>query len=503
MTESTINIRPGVRMLELFASLPYKEWYAIGELVDNALQSYLANKDRLRGLHGDAYVLQISIVIEQEGSGRITVSDNAAGISGHDWERAMRVAVPPDDTKGLSQFGVGLKAAACWFSRVWDLESSALGENVSRMVTVDVDATVRTGAEELELLATPKDPLAHGTVVTMRSLRRKPWGMGIRRIKDHLTSIYREFLRDGDVEILYNGEPIVYADEPVLYATVWDQPDSEPLVWKREFDAVLVSGRAISGWLAVRSRGKQSAAGLALLYRRKVIVGAGDSRYKPERIFGAGTTFRSQRLMGEVDVSDFDVSHTKDSLLWGDEEDEVIDLILSVLREPTMPMLAQVDNYRPHKPDPIPQQQLAATAERIRRILVEVEADPDPGRVAAPAPKGTTYLDERGVDLEADFDTLIDGEPVTVRIQLVREPGDKRWLWHVESANVDNRMRVVVNRSHPFMRKYCEAPVQDLESVWLIGLAIVLGAKQGQKRGSRMTNLVVEGVNDYVRRFSN
>ncbi len=31
-----VSIRPGVRMLGLFPHMRYREWYAIGELVDNS-----------------------------------------------------------------------------------------------------------------------------------------------------------------------------------------------------------------------------------------------------------------------------------------------------------------------------------------------------------------------------------------------------------------------------------------------------------------------------------
>jgi hypothetical protein len=502
MSGDSINIRPGVRMLELFASLPYKEWYAIGEFVDNAIQSYASNQDRLREIHGNDFVLRIDVEIDQEGTGRITVADNAAGISTHDWERAMRVAIPPDDTRGLSQFGVGMKAAACWFSREWQVSSAAIDEDERRWVSIDVASTVASENEEVALESVPKQGNEHGTTVSMTNLRRKPWGAGIKRIKDHLGSIYREFLRSGDVAIYYNGEAISYIDEPILIAPYWETPNDEPLEWRQEFDFHLMSGRRVHGWIGIRDKGKQSAAGLALMYRRKVIVGAGESRYKPERIFGAGNTFRSQRLLGEVDVSEFDVSHTKDSLLWGDEEDEVIERVLEILRDPEQPMYAQAENYRAHRPDPVPPRELEATGDLLRRALVELEHNA-PVDEAKPAPhRGSSYLDERGVDHEVQFDTVIEGEKINVRVQLVREPGDQRWLWHVESATDASKVRIVVNRSHPFMRKFCEAPVQDLESVWLVGVAIVLGAKQGQRRGSRMTNLVVEGINSYVRRFA-
>src|SRR5690349_10872773 len=139
---SAINIRPGVGILGLFPHMNYQPWFALGELVDNALASYLANKDALRQTDGHGYQLRVVIDIEPDGS-EIRIWDNAAGISTEDYGRAFVTAEPPHDATGLSQFGIGMKSASCWFAKRWTVRTTALGETVERSVSFDVPRIVR------------------------------------------------------------------------------------------------------------------------------------------------------------------------------------------------------------------------------------------------------------------------------------------------------------------------------------------------------------------------
>ncbi len=124
----------------------YQAWYALGELVDNAIDSFLLRKEELRaGSEGDPH-LRIVIEIEASDGGYIRVWDNAGGISAGDYQRAFVTAEPPKDSAGLSQFGVGMKSASCWFAREWRVRSTALGESqqVNRLPAAQLGESPRT-----------------------------------------------------------------------------------------------------------------------------------------------------------------------------------------------------------------------------------------------------------------------------------------------------------------------------------------------------------------------
>ncbi len=202
-----VSIRPGVGMLGLFPHMKYKPWYALGELVDNSIQSHVANADRLRQAEDGHHRPQVAITLSKDDGGLITIRDNAAGISAVDWPRAFLVAEPPSDTSGLSQFGVGMKAACCWFAREWSLRTSHLGEPVSRRVVFDVPTIVASRNERLDVHEEPEDETAHYTELRLWNLIRVPQTKTIGKMRSHLGSIYRQFLRDDSVLITFNGEP--------------------------------------------------------------------------------------------------------------------------------------------------------------------------------------------------------------------------------------------------------------------------------------------------------
>ena len=135
MSVNTVDIRPGVSVLAVLRYLNYKPWFALAEFVDNAIQSYLSSRDRLDLADGGSQRLRVSIEIDSAPPGRITIRDNAAGIAGSEFPRAFRPAVVPLDASGLSEFGMGMKSAACWFSSHWRVRTKAVGEPVERTVT--------------------------------------------------------------------------------------------------------------------------------------------------------------------------------------------------------------------------------------------------------------------------------------------------------------------------------------------------------------------------------
>ena len=83
--------------------------YVSGPELQTWLQSYIDNAPKIAKADGKKPWF-ISVEIEPD---RITIADHAAGISSDDLQRAFTPAAPPTDPSGLSEFGLGMKAAAC------------------------------------------------------------------------------------------------------------------------------------------------------------------------------------------------------------------------------------------------------------------------------------------------------------------------------------------------------------------------------------------------------
>ena len=121
---NTINIRPTVGYLGVLSRINYTPYHAMAEFVDNSIQSFVDNKLRLKKLHSN-YKLKIEINVS---ASQIEIKDNAAGIDEKNYERAFQAAMRPKKTSGLSEFGMGMKTAACWFSNLWSVKSKSLLE---------------------------------------------------------------------------------------------------------------------------------------------------------------------------------------------------------------------------------------------------------------------------------------------------------------------------------------------------------------------------------------
>ncbi|MFD1765307.1 ATP-binding protein, partial [Sphingorhabdus buctiana] len=200
----SVNIRPGVNVLSVLPHLNYKAWFALAEFVDNAIQSSVARKKQLIAADGQGYSLRVDIDFDLADS-RITIRDNAAGIASSDYQRAFRPAEIPPDASGLSEFGMGMKSAACWFAPTWSVRSTALGERVERTVFFDIDKIVTDSIEELDVVSIEAAENSHYTEVRLEKIRKFPHGKTIGKIKEHLASIYRAYIRDGLICPLLGG----------------------------------------------------------------------------------------------------------------------------------------------------------------------------------------------------------------------------------------------------------------------------------------------------------
>lgn len=504
-----VSIRPGVGMLGLFPHMKYQPWYALGELVDNAIQSYLSNCDRLRDTEGHDYRLRVDIEIDKVQGGSIVVRDNSAGISVADWGRAFLVADPPADSTGLSQFGIGMKAACCWFAKNWSVRTTHLHEQVIRSVEFDVPRIVSSRDETLAVLEEPTDWRSHFTEVRMTNLYRAPQTKTLSKIRDYLGGIYRQFLRNGDVVITFNGEAISYTEPPVLSASLWSDPEGEPTSWRKDVDLRLDSGRRVRGFVAIRERGATRTAGLALFYRNKVVTGAGEDTYRPEEIFGRSNSFRSQRVFGELHMDDFNVTYTKDALVWYDEEEEFIEQLRAELDAPPEPLLRQAENHRSRHVAPTPVDVAGALAHGIARAfgaddgtltvptsVAVVTSTDSPDGVGDRTAAGTA-LEQVQVDKDLQIDVL--GQTWDVSLRLVDDEGNADWLSVHRVDATDPRVTLTVNQAHPFMRAYCEVPGQELEPVWRVAVALGLGQELARSGGARMPHLVTKNVNSLLR----
>jgi hypothetical protein len=341
----TVSIRPQVTVLSVLKHLEYETWFALAEFIDNAIDSFTKKMAILKDLEGDNFVLEVKVEIS-DSENKITIRDNAGGIAEEDYLRAFRAAEIPPDNSGLSQFGMGMKSAACWFADKWTVTSTAIGEPKIKKVTFDMLKIFEDKLEELVVDIKPCNKYHHYTIVELFDVNRIPRRKGVAKVKDHLRSIYREFIRKGSLKLYFNNEELNFEDPSILNFPRYDKPESEPIFWKKEIDFEIDKDLSVHGFVAIREKGSTSEAGFALFHRGRVIEGSFDSGFRPDFIFGTTNSYRYQRVFGELHLEGFNVNFTKKGIQW----DENLDVFLRTLRDDIsskeFPLLQQAENYR-------------------------------------------------------------------------------------------------------------------------------------------------------------
>ena len=316
-----VKIKFGYQNFSNYRRLSYKWWYAIAEFVDNSTQSYMNHKDEVdEALKNSGESFQVNIVRDED---FIRVSDNAMGMDKRDLATALIVGVPPVDATGRSRYGMGMKTAACWIGNEWTIRTSKLGSTERITVVVDVEK-VASGDLIMPILVEEEDADNHYTQIEIRKHNRALAGRTIGKVKQYLSSIYRFDISSEQMQLLYDGETLE-----------WKQFKEEDFLKRKDgtsymddyiFEVDTPQGKKIvEGWVGVLKNGSRSKAGFSIFHRRRLIKGWPDS-WRPEAIFGAGgrNDLINQRLVGEVNLEDFEVSHTKDEINWHlDEEDAV------------------------------------------------------------------------------------------------------------------------------------------------------------------------------------
>lgn len=339
----SIALKPNV--YSTFRNLNNTVSNTLGEYVDNAVQSYLDHRERLLQVDGPEYKLNVSIVIDWE-TRAIYIRDNAAGIDTQNYERAFEPAHIPLDDTGLNEFGMGMKTASVWLANKWSVRTKALDEEVERFTTFDLEKVTSEEKEDLVVTEIPKPAKEHYTEIILTNLSfNAPKVMQMDKIKRHLSSIYRHFLRSEQIEISVNDTILEAPNYNILKAPFFKTPEGEDILWKKEIDFEIDRYKA-KGFIAILDKIQNNANGLVLMRRGRVIVGGGDERYFPPILFGQSGSFRYRRLFGELELEGFDVSFNKNGFREEDDLYMLMEGIRDELKADEPSILSQTDNYR-------------------------------------------------------------------------------------------------------------------------------------------------------------
>ena len=324
-----LNIRPDTGVYGTYKRISYQPWTALAEFVDNSTQSFYDHKDELfKTKYYKGLEIEIEYIEDSISGDEIKIIDNAYGMDYLDFTRALILDRPPQKTSGRNEFGMGLKAAACWFGNLWSVETTALGSSFKYKAEIDIESLIKYKNEEIDVQEEMVNPKEHYTIITIKKLNKKIKGKRIeKKIHELLSSIYRVDIRTGDIKIYYNGNLLEF-NEVTPYI------DEDGNTWKKEVsfsvpykDTML----DVKGFIGIRIPSSPRDAGYTLLRRGRVIVGGPEKNYRPYEIFGASNSFAYQRLYGELEMDNWPVTQAKDAFDWSNEDLEA--KFIEILRE--------------------------------------------------------------------------------------------------------------------------------------------------------------------------
>ena len=513
MTSDEIEIRPEVTMLGVLRHLNYKPWFAIAEFIDNSLQSYLSHKEALEAIEGTDFCLKVNIELSTLAGGEITVSDNAAGISAADFPRAFRAAQVPADRSGLSEFGMGMKSAACWFCENWSVRTKALGELVERTVAFDVQKIVDNRIESLTPDSRPEQEEMHYTVVKLRGLHHPPAPRTVAKIREHLASIYRVFILDGKLELKFNGEVLKYEAPKVLSSVPYISPgvpsptDRANVNWTKDIDFDFGGGQRVTGFAALREVGSTTSAGFSLFRRGRLIEGSCDETYRPPFIFKKANSFTYQRLFGELHIEGFAVSHTKDGFRWEEYEDIFLEHLKESVEATPLDLISQAENYRalPTRKSIAERAQVATNAvakhfqNEVAPLIEAAKTSPTtPAAIPEQLPDDQLQASEKQV-------TINDGAwrwVVTIRTSV--DSAREQWLSisnheHVDGGDNVRNVEIELSLAHPFSSEYLGANNENVELLLKMATAVCVSLLLSQDMTGESPDSVLHHLNYLLR----
>lgn len=480
---ATVDITIGANMYGRISDITNTPSHVLAEFVDNAIQSYIDNKEKL--LEQDPnYKLKVEINFEWDAeddyrASKISIRDNAGGIGQDNFVKAFKLAHTPDDNTGLNEFGMGMKTAALWLGEEWSVESTAIGEGVSRKIIFDLNSVMANELKSLPVTQKEADANSHYTLVTITSATKNvPSTKSLQKIKDELASIYRKYLRNDEIDLIVCDTKLSFQDPVILTAAFHKkagQPEGEKMYWRKEIDFEFGPYRA-KGFIALLNTMQNNKNGLALLRRGRVVVGAEtDGRYLPKVLFGNVGSPRYKRMFGELELEGFDVAFNKNDIQDRENLEMLMEALKSVIHTKDFDLYTQAENYREDERVKFVKKIVRGhntSKEKNEKIEFTTQPQTTPKIEISPLfPTEPTVIDQYNDAY------VVNGIQYTLNVQFV--DSGKELVWVALSKDAENTIICNINTSHAFFTQFGKPTPAIVALLKTIAISKYLGQKIG------------------------
>lgn len=480
----------GPETVRSYKRLAYELWWAMAEFVDNSSQSYITNRRSLDPVL-DAAGNRFEVLINYDrNADELRVTDNAMGMSLEEIVKAVTIGSPPADVSGRHEFGMGLKTAACWLGDYWTMRTTKLGNDTEYEIHFDVES-VANGDADLRLRETKVDPSLHYTILTISKMHQKISGRLLGSLRTNLRSIYRFDTRSGLMRLCWGDEELSYDDTLTLLKA------ADGAEYRKDFEFE-VNEKIVRGWAGILETGGRPKAGFAVSRRGRLVMGQPDA-WRPQSIFGqvAGSNdLVNQRIVGEIHLDQFLISHTKNQILWQGDE---LDIVEEKLKEMFADYRHIALNRRVRGEGPSRQDQDVAlatigevlqTSEMIDLVTIEEVPEPELASAALQPLRDAIHLNVP--------DQTFRLGSLTIKLFMDNERSEND-PYYVGDYVSDDTVSVCINTQHRFWQE----KVQDASDIFLYTLNCIYDAlsewKCMQKTGEIRPDTVKVIKDGYMR----
>lgn len=358
LTTKEVDITPDVSLFKKIGSQPYRIPDATAELVDNEIDAAIPSQK-----------LTVNVTVRMGRSPCIIVQGDGAGMSAETTASALRMAHSTKSSEQIGEFGLGMKAACSNLGKRFELVTCTAEANSGTRVAYDEDAFLIRGSWKIRVEEIEK-PFPHGTQITITEPKVNIYAGLKDTMLGKFGSIFKHFIKDGFVEIVVNGEPVV-PEEPKLLDEY-----TKPFAFE-------VQGHKVRGWYGLMAKSSQVGGyGFELIRNRRAMRRFEKIGFKPHP--------RLARLTGEIHLEDFPVTNNKmdfvrDTPVWREFE-ETINKLTSEIRgiaaekarkKIDQKDLARIDEVRSDVQDAINSAAFQANISRrgLDQLLRQEEAD--------------------------------------------------------------------------------------------------------------------------------
>jgi len=495
---ATVDITIGANMYGRISDITNTPSHVLAEFVDNAIQSYIDNKNELLEQAPD-YKLKVEITFfwdseEDNRASKVIIRDNAGGIGKDNFVKAFKLAHTPDDNTGLNEFGMGMKTAALWLGEEWSVESTAIGEGVSRMITFDLNSVMANELKSLPVAHKESDVNSHYTIVTINSATKNmPSIKSLQKIKDELASIYRKYLRADEIDLIVNDVKLTFEDPIILTAAFHKkagQPEGEKIYWRKDIDFNFGPYRAI-GFIALLNTMKNNKNGLALLRRGRVVVGAEmDGRYFPKVLSGNVGSPRYKRLFGELELEGFDVAFNKNDIQDRENLEMLMEALKSEIHTKDFDLYTQAENYREDEATKSVKKIVKGhNTSRDKNVKIEITTQPQP----VVTPTETPLFASEPTVIDQYNDTyVVNGTQFTLNVQFVDSGKDLVWI--AKDKDAENTIICNINASHVYFTQFGKPTPAIVALLKTMAIAKFIA----QTKGNDSTGEMLENFNQLI-----